>query len=224
MTTKEHGTLEHLETTAIIKVEPLKDLTISAMTMEVLKVLDFARERTILNIDDVKNGTDDLAIISKMTKRLKSFQSEYLAPIKLHLQKTKGDFDSILIPLKEADTITRQKILLWNAGQEEIRRKQEEAERLSREAAEAEMRTSGEMTKSIIEIENKAEPFKKVHTDSGSAATRGIKKWRLTDITKVPSEFLLVDAGKVTRLVKAGIGEIAGIEIYEEKTLVINTK
>jgi len=62
------------------------------------------------------------------------------------------------------------------------------------------------------------EPEKFVRTDAGGAGMRNVWKWRLTDIKLVPREYLKINEGMVTPVVKASRGqiEIPGIEIYND--------
>ena len=92
------------------------------------------------------------------------------------------------------------------------------------EASEAEMKLKGELTESVNLVPVAAPAPKTTYTDSGSASIFKVRKWEVEDITKVPPEFLMVDAGRITKLVKAGIGSIAGIRIWEENSLRITPK
>lgn len=45
---------------------------------------------------------------------------------------------------------------------------------------------------------------------------RTVRKFRIVDAEKIPREYLLVDEEKVNKMIKAGIAQIPGLEIYEE--------
>jgi uncharacterized coiled-coil DUF342 family protein len=57
-----------------------------------------------------------------------------------------------------------------------------------------------------------------------TVVTKIEKKFRLLDITKVPTKYLLVDEATIKRDLKLGISEIPGLEIYEEKTTNLKKK
>jgi hypothetical protein len=54
--------------------------------------------------------------------------------------------------------------------------------------------------------------------------TRTVRKFRIVDLTKVPLKYLKIDEDAIERDIKLGVGEIAGIEIYEEKQTTLRTR
>ena len=66
----------------------------------------------------------------------------------------------------------------------------------------------------------KADP---VRTESGSASTRMVWKWKIDDAKQVPRNYLMVDFKAVEQALKAGIREIRGISIFEEADVRIRT-
>jgi len=215
--------IEEIEQRALIKVSPLKDITISSQVENAQKALEYARGRVIKSVDDVKSATSDLALISKLQKTCKGYLDDYTKPIKAHMDEIRAEFDSILNPLKEADAITRGKIIQYNQGQNEIRRKQEEAERLSREAAEAEMKLNGELSQEIIVIENKAEVTKKTQSDFGDLNTAKVWKFEVEDFAKLPDDYKVADLVKIRKVVIAGVN-IPGVKAWQEDSLRITTR
>jgi hypothetical protein len=59
---------------------------------------------------------------------------------------------------------------------------------------------------------------KTISTENGMATTRMVTKYRLTDISKVPLKFHLVDMQAVKMAIKAG-ETVEGIETYQEREL-----
>lgn len=57
-----------------------------------------------------------------------------------------------------------------------------------------------------------------IRGDGAIAITKTEKHFRITDITKVPTKYLMVDEKAIKQAIKLGITEIPGLEIYEEKT------
>lgn len=58
----------------------------------------------------------------------------------------------------------------------------------------------------------------KISNECAGLQTRIVKKFRVIDISKVPSHYFMLDEDKISRDIRAGLGAIEGIEIYEEKT------
>jgi hypothetical protein len=61
-------------------------------------------------------------------------------------------------------------------------------------------------------------PAKTVHTASGKVTIRSVWKHRVTDFDALPDEYKIADDVKIGKVVRAGIRQIPGVEIYEEKT------
>lgn len=62
-------------------------------------------------------------------------------------------------------------------------------------------------------------PMEKTLRGEGAiAVTKTEKKFRVTDITRVPTKYLIVDEKSLMQDIKLGISEVPGIEIYETTT------
>jgi hypothetical protein len=101
----------------------------------------------------------------------------------------------------------------------EIARKQEEERRLA-EAIEAEKEGNAEEAQAIIE-EEMFVPTPIVRPDVPKVDGRRYAtkwSWKVTDINKVPREYLIVDQIKMNGIVRAMKGQtrISGIEVFEE--------
>jgi hypothetical protein len=59
---------------------------------------------------------------------------------------------------------------------------------------------------------------KSLRGDGALLATKIVRRFRVTDMAKVPAKYLTIDAAAIEQDIKLGLGEIAGIEIYEELT------
>jgi hypothetical protein len=210
---------------AIIQIAPDRDAAAQKLYQEGLDLRDLALRRQIKNDTDVKVATDDLAVIKTLVKKLQDLRVNYEAPFKEHLANFRSTFDAYLAPLIEAERLNKEKWGAYRRQVEEARARAEETNRMAEEVArrQAEASGTGEIKVDMTPVEAPT-TADTIRSNISTGSAYKIKKWRLIDITKVPPEFLLVDAGKVTKLVKAGIGSIAGIEIYEEETLRVTIK
>jgi len=216
---------EQTVTTAIIKVAPAEDAAIQALVGEARSILRYAQSRVITVNEDLNSATEDLSLIAKLKKAIEEKRKEYVGPIREKLDAVNSAFKEFTSPLEEADKVTRAKILEFRQEQERRRREAEriEQEKLELARREAELK-GGEITVDLSPIEKPEAVPDKVHTGVGSAGTMKVRKWEIVDFAAVPDEYKTIDAGKVTKLVKAGIGAIPGIRIYEEETLRVNAR
>lgn len=211
-------------TTAMVRVNPQIDTEVMAFYNEATKLQEYAQARVITTAEDLKPATDDLSIIARVKRALEEKRREYVKPLQDHVKIVNDAFKSLMQPIETADQITRTKILAFQATQELKRREQEEINRLRLEAAQKEMELKGEITESVQLVEVSPEAPKKVQTEMGTTTTFKVRKWEIIDFSLVPDDLKVIDAGKVTKLVKAGIGSITGIRIWEEDSLRVNTK
>ncbi len=207
-----------------IKVKPEDDPNVIALATEVRKLRDFAVARIIGADSDLKPATEDLSVIAKVKKALTEAKALYVKPIRGYLEDVNAAFTSITAPLDEADKVTRDKILAYREVQ---RKKATEAEAINQAKAdlarrEAQFNGTGEVTIDTTPVEAPA-PIRRVSTDLGTAGVVRNLTWELVDFATVPDQYKVLDAGKITKLVKAG-GTIPGIRVIEGETLRVTTR
>jgi hypothetical protein len=62
-----------------------------------------------------------------------------------------------------------------------------------------------------------------VRTESGSASTKMVWTWEITDTSEIPKAYFSVDVKLVDAAVKAGLRKIAGIKIFERPDVRVRT-
>lgn len=209
---------------ATIKVKPEDDSRVLQLAAEAVRLRDYAVARTIIADVDLKPATEDLSIIAKVKKALTDAKVDYIKPIKGHLDDVNAAFAKIMTPLEEADKITRDKVLGYRAT---VAKRQAEADAINQQKIdlarrEAQFNGTGEITVDTTPIESPA-PVKRVSTDMGTAGVTRITTWELADFALVPDQYKVLDAGKITKIVKAG-GSIPGIKIMQTEGLRVTTK
>ncbi len=209
--------------TAVIKVNPSGDSAVSSLFNEAQGLKSYAETRAITVDQDVISATEDLSLIAKLKKAIEDKRKEYTAPLKQHLDLIAEAFKTITEPLAEADRITRSKIMAYRQEQERKAREAEEINRLRMEAAQKEMALKGELTESVNLVEAPPAPPAHVRTEVGMLGMMKVRKWEVEDLSKVPIEYMMVDAAKVGKVVRAGIPSISGIRIWVEETLKVST-
>ncbi|MFA5429862.1 MAG: hypothetical protein WC329_01730 [Candidatus Omnitrophota bacterium] len=196
--------------------------------VEATKLLEYAERRLIHSNEDLKPAVEDLGIIAKGTKALLEMKKRALAPLKEKSDAITAAFKQILEPLEIADQLTRRKMESFNNEQ---KRKAAEAAAIQNEkealaAREAALSGTGEITVDLTPPQ--APPPVPAHTRT-EQATQGfqkVTKWEVVDPNLVPRVYLIVDAAKVGKMVRASSGtlSIPGIRIWTEDAVRINTK
>lgn len=65
---------------------------------------------------------------------------------------------------------------------------------------------------------------KSMRGDGAMVYTRTVKKFRIVDLAKVPAKYFKIDEDLIEQDIKLGVGEIDGIEVYEEKQTTLRTR
>ena len=186
--------------TAIIKIKPEIDFGLIGLNGQINYLMAWADKRVITTDADLSPATDDLSLIAKLKKAVTEKKDGYCKPIKAHLDDVTKVFNEILVKLAQADTTNRQKIKDYQLT---VARKAAEIEALNRAKIElareeAWLSGTGEITIDTTPLEAQA-PVSKV-------------------------EYLVIDAAKIGKVVRAGLRNIPGIRIYSEDTLRVTTR
>ena len=214
------------QTTTLVKIAPSSDLKVMAFYNQALELQKYAEARVITAVEDLNLAADDLIIIRKVKKGIESSRKDYLQPFQDHTKAINDTFKTLMEPIEIADTITGSKILAFTLKQKLIREEQEKINALRMEAARKEMELKGELTESVNLVEVIPPAPKTTQTDMGSSGMRDNWKWEVVDINLVPREYLMINAGVLTPIVKAskGIIVIPGIRVFNEPIIAVNTK
>ena len=148
----------------------------------------------------------------KLHKSLTSLIAEMSAP-------WKADKDFHIAQVKGYQRKVREEVEAEQRRLTEIARKQEEERRLA-DALEAEKEGKVEEAQAILE-EEVFVPTPVVHIDTPKVDNRKYAtrwSWKVTDINKVPREYLKVDDIMMNSLVRSRKGQtrIPGIEVFED--------
>lgn len=212
------------ENTALVKVRPQADEAVIALREQSLKLEQYATALIIGTDEDVKSATNDLSIISRLKKAIEEKRKEYTQPINEHLKAVNEAFKALVEPLLAADKITRGKVLDYRTEQERKRQEAEDIARVERETAERKAALTGEPVVVPEVVEAPPVVPDRYHAEMGTLGKVVVRKWEVIDFSQVPDEYKIPDATRITKQVKAGIGAIPGIRIWEEETLRVTTK
>lgn len=204
------------ENTVTLMIAPAQDSAVIVLSNEILEMGRYAASLTIASDSDLRQATTDLSLIASLKKSLERKRKDYLEPFQLHTKDINNVFRFLTDPLAVADGTVRDKILAYRKVVDDKRMEEERINRLRLEAAEAEMKLKGEITEPVELVPSSPPAPSFVRTGAGSAGTVKVRKWEVIDFSAVPDEYKTIDAGQVTKQVKAGIGAIPGLRIYEE--------
>lgn len=203
-----------------LTLRPGEDIEVRSYHTEALKLLDYAEKRVIKTLEDSKTAVDDLSIISTLKKSMEGKKKEYLEPLKIQTDAIRDTYNYLMLPVLEAERITKEKQILFLNEQKRIQQEQERINQQRREAAEAEMKLTGELSESLVEIDV-AEAPRRVLSDLGSSGLVDSWKWKVVDMSLIPREYLVVDNVQLTAIARRHHNRkpILGIEFYNDPYL-----
>jgi hypothetical protein len=210
----------------LVPVTPEKDSTVTLLIERGRKALDYAEKFIVSNQGEVGKAIQDLSLIKGLKDKLEDKRKEYVNPLNEKVKSINNFFKAVSESILKADKILRDKVLAFNASIDRQRREAEAREseklRLAQEQAKA---NNGEISVDLTP-EIVPELIKTVKTDIGSATTSGTWKYNVTDFTKVPDTYKIINASVVNAFVKSNKGkvEIPGIVQYFEPSLVVRNK
>lgn len=209
--------------TAII--DPKKDKELDSHIVRILQLEEDAEKLVIASEADSATASGWLIEVNKMKREIEKKRIFYTAPLLAHKKLIDDDFKQHLQPLHRADSALRNSLVTWNAQQARLRR--EEEARLRKQQAEEEKKRA-ELAKANAQPEPPPLPppvvapaIPKTTRPTGGGAVTEKKFWAfdVVDETKIPREYCVPDVGKIRSLVRAGIREIPGVNIYEKSSL-----
>ncbi len=233
MTTESKAEKNNTILVTLALVNPRTDSAFIAMGDHIMELVRFAESRIITTVEDVKLATDDLGLIANLKKAIDEKRTSHVKPFNDHVKEVNGIYKLLSDPLDRADKINRQKVMNYRAEQERKRWEAEEINRLKEEAAVREAvltgmvatesgvvdPATGELVSPIEKIVVPDAPAAHVHGMAASMGTQMVRKWEVVNQALVPEEYKIVDAVRIGKVVRAGIGSISGIRIWEEPTL-----
>lgn len=190
----------------------------------------------IENEADKENAVIMLKEISDYKKAIKKQEDELSADAKKELAEIKAMFNEPKSFLNNAEEIVRGKInhflneqkarmeaealAIKQKAEDEALKQAEELEALKSGAGEYDTVTRKAMIEAIEAKQNKlidaTAKQAEINQSSANSVVRKVWAFRLTDLSKVPLQYIQLNETAVRNAIKAGERNIAGLEIFQE--------
>lgn len=185
---------------------------LSVVRTQTTKAFAAAEQLTIKTDEDMEAATDLLSKIKKVGKLIKERKEAITRPLMESLNSTRDLFKPLEQSHASAESIIKTKMLGYQHEVEEKNRIEQQ-----RIAARVEKGTMKQET-AIEKIGNQQEVKKQAEGKVGKITTRKVTKYRVTDESKLPREFLIPNMSKINEALKAG-QEVPGAESYQEDVI-----
>ena len=166
-----------------------------------LKLLEYAQSMTISTLEESKLAVSDLASIATCKKAMEAKRKEKLAPHKEQVDAIQATYKELMAPVLEAESILKNKQLVFLNEQKRIQAEQERINQQRYEAAQSEMALKGELSESVNEIEVIEAP-KTVHGAIGNSGLVDHWTFEVIDLLEVPREYLIVDQAMLSMIAR----------------------
>lgn len=213
-------------TETAVALRPGEDMEAHGYYADGVRLLEYAQCRVIKTLEDNKSANDDLSMIAKLKKVMENKRKALLDPLKLQSDAIRETYNYLMAPVLEADKITRDKMLAYDAEQRRIRAEQEEINRKRQEAAEQEMKLKGELSESVNLVEVTPEPAKRVSTDMGTTGMVDHWKYEVVDFSLLPDEYKVADSAMLNAAAKKHHDQkqIPGVRFYNEPIIAVRVR
>ena len=220
------------------KEKTMKDFQAIVQPIEIKArvYLNKMNEAKIENEADKENAVIMLKEISDYKKAIKKQEDELSSDAKKELAEIKAMFNEPKSFLNDAEEIVRGKInhflneqrarieaealAMKQKAEDEALKQAEELEALKSGAGEYDAVTRKAMIEAIEAKQNKiidaTAKQMEINQSSANSVVRKVWAFRLTDLSKVPLQYLQLNETAVRNAIKSGERNIAGLEIFQE--------
>ncbi len=208
-----------------IALRPFEDYEAHDCFLESEKVLEIAKSRTITTLEESQAATNDLSLISRLTKLMDGKLKALLAPHKVETDEIRDTYKYLMAPIIEANSITKSKMLAFDAKQRQLQQEQERINQQKLATAQAEMELKGELTESVNLVDVKKAP-ERVKTDMGTSFKTDRWKYRIDDIIQIPKEYMIPDDAQLSAIAKKHHDKkpVAGVTFYNDPYYAVRIK
>ncbi len=181
-------------------------------------VQDQSKKLVITSEEDMAKGSDLLDELKLVEKAINDRKKAITKPLMDGLASVRNLFKPLETAYSEAKATIKDKMLVFTIAEEE--RINLEKSRVEARVEKGTMRTDTAVNK----LEGIGEVKKSFTGETGKTSIRKVTKVRIVDESLIPREYLIPDEKKITEAVLKGGAVIAGVETYEEKSIVSRTR
>lgn len=184
------------------------DKEVAVIQQELSPVVVKAKAIVVKDQKSMESASLMLSELNKFADRIDEEKQKVLKPLNTARTAEINRWKPVLGPIEEATDYLRKTISMFQTA--EIKRAREEEARIAERVGEGKGKLKVETA--VQKIENIARPEAQVATEAGLVKFREDKVLKITDETKIPREYLVVDEKKLLEALKGGI-TVPGAEL-----------
>lgn len=182
------------------------------LTKEETVAIQLAEKLAINTPDQMVSATRNLSVLNQTLDRLTEDKELLTKPINLLLKEIRGRYKPFEDKLEEAIAAVRKSMITYQTEQKRLAKIEEDKiiNRIGEGKGKLKVETA------IKKMEAVDKPDQKVSTDEGLVKFKTVKKFEVTDVSKLPVEFLLANEVAIRKAMTEG-KEIAGVRYFTEE-------
>ena len=194
----------------------INEVELQTIEKQISPVIEKAGSYVVSTIGDVDNASAFLKELKDMEKVIEDKRVTFTKPLNESLKNINDTFKKMREPLEQARDLLTRKILTW---------KRIESERVA--AEQAAYRKIQEAEAELCRLQNKPvvveEPIVIAPVVNKIGNMQTVKRWGfyVTDFSKVPDDYKIIDTPGIHTAIRHGIREIPGLLISQEESLSI---
>jgi len=203
-----------MQTKSVVATKPAKNDQITAIKRQAIKAQEVVNQTTITNDDDLVAVADQINVIKKLKKEIRTEMEKYTKPAQAIINEARAKYLPLEKICDEAESQLKAKVAEYMDAQEAKRLKEEEKIVAKIEAGRMKEETG------IRKIEELGNEVRTIQTENTQLQRRKVRVAYIVNAEIVPQEYWIIDEVRVKRDALAG-KLIPGVEIREETQIAI---
>ena len=203
-----------MQTKSVVATKPAKNDQITAIKRQAMKAQEVVNQTTITNDDDLVAVADQINVIKKLKKEIRTEMEKYTKPAQAIINEARAKYLPLEKICDEAESQLKAKVAEYMDAQEAKRLKEEEKIVAKIEAGRMKEETG------IRKIEELGNEVRTIQTENTQLQRRKVRVAYIVNAEIVPQEYWIIDEVRVKRDALAG-KLIPGVEIREETQIAI---
>lgn len=193
-------------------------------TDQVARITAESGALTVADDDGNRVAVEMTGEIKRYVKDIERQRRKIVDPINAEVKKVNAFVKTFTGPLKSAERDLKNKIGRYAYQVEMDRRKRQAAADAAQRKAQEEMDRQAKAAKvEPVVMPKMVVPQRKevVRTEKGTASTRYVWDFEVTNFGEVPHRYMMVDEKEIKKAINAGIRDIPGVRIFEKPVVTV---
>ena len=183
---------------------------IQVLEDKVSPLVKASQDYKLATVQDVDNASAILKELRDTERTIEEKRQEFVKPLNQSLKAINETFRRIAQPLVNARLVLSRRVLDWKI----IETRRIEAEEARRRKIQEAHEKAGHQISAPVVIE-------RLENKIGNTQTRKVWKFKVVDFSQVPDTFKVLNQVAINEMIRQGIRQIKGLEIYQEEQLSI---